>query len=245
MAVLFCSVTDLGDKTVTWRKLPNRNPLTIGTRTWVKDSRIHAEHVPNSSQWNLVIEKVNATDSATYECQVNARGKQQFRYRVQLEVKALPAARFPRIEISGRNFLHQGEKIHLQCNTTMVDVEVDNLEWLKDGRPVRGQLVGPGRLRVTTKASLGRRLSGSISSVLEITGAKVTDSGLYVCRSTERSQLAGVTLVVKADAVNSKRAENIQQYTGAANGHPCFSPARAILVTLVSLTFLYRTSVIR
>ena len=71
---------------VTWRKLPNRNPLTIGTNTWVKDKRIHAEHVPNSSQWNLVIEKVNSTDAGTYECQVSARGK-QFRQQVVLEVK--------------------------------------------------------------------------------------------------------------------------------------------------------------
>ncbi|XP_076465374.1 lachesin-like [Babylonia areolata] len=230
MAVLFCSVSDLGDRTVTWRKLPNRNPLTIGTRTWVKDSRIHAEHVPNSSQWNLVIEKVNASDTATYECQVNARGRQQFRHQVHLEVKG--------IEISGRNFLQQGETIHLQCNTTMVDIAVDSLEWLKDSRPLRTQVDPPGRMTVTTTASLTTQLAGSISSVLEIRGARVSDGGLYVCRSTERSQLAGVTLTVKP-------AENIQQYTGAANGQPCFSPARAVLVTLVSVTFLYRSSVMR
>ena len=76
---------------VTWRKLPNRNPLTIGTSTWVKDKRIHAEHVPNSSQWNLVIEKVNATDAGTYECQVSARGR-QFRQQVDLEVKGTVGA---------------------------------------------------------------------------------------------------------------------------------------------------------
>nr|KAG5691541.1 hypothetical protein BaRGS_012341 [Batillaria attramentaria] len=70
-AVLYCSITDLGDLTVTWRKLPKSSPLTIGERTWVKDTRIHAEHVPNSTQWNLVIQNVNATDAGTYECQLH------------------------------------------------------------------------------------------------------------------------------------------------------------------------------
>ncbi|PVD19382.1 hypothetical protein C0Q70_19870 [Pomacea canaliculata] len=196
-AELFCSVTDLGDRTVTWRKLPNRNPLTIGPTTWVKDKRVHIEHVPNSSQWNLIIENVNASDAGTYECKVSARGT-PFVQKVILEVKG--------IEISGRNFLKQGEDVHLQCNATMVDVNVDNLEWLKDGKPI-ADIVKQKRVRVFTAVSLSPQLTGSISSSLEIDNARVNDSGVYVCRSTGRSQLAGVKLEIKPDTNNSKRGK--------------------------------------
>ncbi|KAK7476139.1 hypothetical protein BaRGS_00032632, partial [Batillaria attramentaria] len=146
---------------VTWRKLPKSSPLTIGERTWVKDTRIHAEHVPNSTQWNLVIQNVNATDAGTYECQVSKRGK-PIRHKVHLAVKG--------IEISGRNFLKQGENIHLQCNATMVDVSMDNLEWLKDGSPLQQQ---QQRMRVFTSVSLSPSMSGTISSTLEIRDAQV------------------------------------------------------------------------
>ncbi|XP_070212652.1 lachesin-like isoform X2 [Littorina saxatilis] len=229
-ATLYCSVDNLGDRTVTWRKLPNRNPLTIGRNTWVKDPRIHAEHVPNSSQWNLVIERVNATDAGTYECQVSARG-QQFRHRVELIVKALPARRYPKIEISGRNFIRQGETIQLQCNASMVDITTDNLEWLRNDNPLRGT-GGEARVRIYTSVSPYNQHLGSISSKLEIRDARVGDSGTYVCRSTERSQLAGVRLEVKPDTLNSKR-ENIQQYTGSSSGHPGYHYARAIVIVTV------------
>ena len=60
---------------VVWRKLPMAGPLTVGTKTWVKDQRVHVEHMPNSDQWNLIIERVDLNDSATYECQVSFRSK--------------------------------------------------------------------------------------------------------------------------------------------------------------------------
>lgn len=78
----------------------------------------------------------------------------------------------------------------------MVDVSIDNLEWLKDGHPIAGVL-DQLRMRIVTSVSLSEQLSGSISSTLEINDAQVSDSGVYVCRSTERSQLAGVKLQVK------------------------------------------------
>ncbi|KAL8590891.1 hypothetical protein ACOMHN_047011 [Nucella lapillus] len=235
MAVLYCSVTDRRGRTVTWRKLPNRNPLTIETKTWVKDKRIHAEHVPNSSQWNLVIERVAASDAGTYECRVSARGE-QFRHQVILHVRG--------IEISGRNYIRQGEDIHLQCNAAMIDVDTDGLQWLKDSRPLVSQ-VAPPRLHVETTVTLNKQLSGSVHSSLRISRARASDSGEYVCRSTERSQLAGMRLEVRPDSVNSKRAENIQQYKGATSGQPGFHSVRGLPVTLLFLACFHWCSTVR
>ena len=78
----------------------------------------------------------------------------------------------------------------------MVDISIDNLEWLKDGRPLMGE-VEQARMKIFTSVSLSPQLTGSISSTLEISQSRVGDSGVYVCRSTERSQLAGVKLEVK------------------------------------------------
>ncbi|XP_076444101.1 lachesin-like [Babylonia areolata] len=240
MAVLYCSVSDRRGRTVTWRKLPNRNPLTIETNTWVKDKRIHAEHVPNSSQWNLVIERVNVSDAGTYECRVSARGV-QFRHQVILQVRALPPKSNPRIEISGRNYIRQGEDIHLECDAAMIDVDTDGLQWLKNSRPLVGQ-VAPPRLHIETTVTLTNQLTGSVHSSLRIAHAQVSDSGEYVCRSTERSQLAGMKLEVKPDSVNSKRAENIQQYKGVTNGQPCSRSTHVLLLSLLSVVGFLRTS---
>lgn len=107
------------------------------------------------------------------------------------------------IEISGRNYIKQGETINLQCNATMVDISSDNLEWLKDGRPLMGE-VEQARVQIFTSVSLSSQLIGSISSTLEISQSRVGDSGMYVCRSTERSQLAGVSLEVKPGRCSSQ-----------------------------------------
>ena len=85
----------------------------------------------------------------------------------------------------------------------MVDISSDNLEWLKDGRPLMGE-VEQARVQIFTSVSLSSQLIGSISSTLEISQSRVGDSGMYVCRSTERSQLAGVSLEVKPGRYSSQ-----------------------------------------
>ncbi|KAL8617794.1 hypothetical protein ACOMHN_062548 [Nucella lapillus] len=87
-AKLLCSVSQLGERTIVWRKLPNPNPLTIGVDTWVEDSRLHVEHVHKQNQWNLIIEHVTTEDEGDYECQVSMKEK-SLRQVIQLEVRAM------------------------------------------------------------------------------------------------------------------------------------------------------------
>ncbi|KAK3758074.1 hypothetical protein RRG08_006652 [Elysia crispata] len=210
-AVLFCSVSNLGDHTVSWRRLPNPSPLTIGPDSWTQDPRVQAEHVPNSSQWNLVIERVSVADAGQYECQVSRRRTLK-RQMVTLIVREKPVAKLPRIEISGDNLIRIGSRLSLVCNATLLDVSAERVAWWKDGQPLT--LDNEDRFKVHTRVSSTGFASGVISSKLELKDARVTDSGVYLCRSTERAQMAGVKVEVQGEST-LKRADEGQGYADA------------------------------
>ncbi|KAI8793263.1 muscle M-line assembly protein unc-89 [Biomphalaria glabrata] len=188
---------------VVWRKLPQSAPLTIGSKSWTRDKRIHSEHVPNSSQWNLVVENVTVSDAGQYECHVSKR-KSQLRHRVSLIVKAKPVPQLPRIEIGGENLLRSGETLQLTCNATLVDVSSERITWLKDGKPLLAEK--DERFSIYTTMTVNSQGMGSISSKLDIKDVRVGDSGVYLCRSTERAQMAGVKVEVQGSP-SMKRAD--------------------------------------
>ena len=66
--------------------MPGKSPLTVGGKTWVKDGRILVEHMPNSEQWNLVIQDVLTSDAGVYECQVSLKDE-KLRQHIVLQVK--------------------------------------------------------------------------------------------------------------------------------------------------------------
>ncbi|XP_046553850.1 uncharacterized protein LOC124263306 [Haliotis rubra] len=202
LAILYCSVQNLGERTVVWRKLPMAGPLTVGTKTWVKDKRIHVEHMPNSDQWNLIIEKANVNDSATYECQVSFRSK-KLRQLITLTVKDDSNKDAPRIQISGESYLKKGQTLKLTCNASLIDESMDGLCWYKDNDILTTQ--GDKRIQVLSSVMLSRTSSGHMSSVLEITDTTASDSGNYVCKSPENSQMAGVRVEVLNGSQNIKR----------------------------------------
>ncbi|XP_059152942.1 lachesin-like [Physella acuta] len=210
-AILFCSVSNLGDHTVTWRKLPASAPLTIGTKSWTSDRRFHVEHVPNSSDWNLVIEPVQVSDAGDFECQVSKR-KSRIRSKVTLLVKARPHALLPRIEISGENQLTSGQFLKLTCNATLMDASIERIIWIKDGKPIYGD----HRYSVYTSLTLNAVGSGLVSSKLEIKDVREQDAGLYFCRSTERAQMAGVKVEIRGSQ-NWKREDKTQSNEALEN----------------------------
>ncbi|XP_052233248.1 lachesin-like [Dreissena polymorpha] len=75
MAVLRCSVYNLGTKTVVWRRQEHSFPLTSGTMTVVADDRIQIGHVDFLNQWDLMIKNVQPADEGVYECQVASTNK--------------------------------------------------------------------------------------------------------------------------------------------------------------------------
>ena len=67
-----------------------------------------------------------------------------------------------------------------------------------DGQPLI--LDNEDRYKVHTRVSSTGFASGVISSKLELKDARVTDSGVYLCRSTERAQMAGVKVEVQGQS---------------------------------------------
>ncbi|PVD19386.1 hypothetical protein C0Q70_19874 [Pomacea canaliculata] len=188
-ARLFCSVSNLGERTVVWRKLPSPNPLTIGLDTWVEDERIHVEYVHKAEQWNLIIDQVNAADQGDYECQVSIT-QRKLRQNIRLEVMGQYQstsrtvcsgdAHSPRYSLWSR--------LKLVC-------PLDAPSWVKDGN----LLERDPRRRVSIQSQRSRTSSAQ-SSLLVVREVTVDDGGEYVCRSSDHTHVtsahSGVVVAV-------------------------------------------------
>lgn len=198
LAVLQCSVFNLGTRTVVWRKLDNSFPLTSGTQTIVADDRMHVGHVQARNQWDLMIKNVQLTDEGIYECQV-ASTDRSFRRLVVLTVLDLKDA-VPDIKIIGPQYIEWDESFVLQCNATGEDHAPDEMDWFKDGHKINSDK--RKRIKIAKQYSISSR---SFSSTLQIDRASMDDSGIYVCRSSN-NQITSIKLhVLNAETFNRKR----------------------------------------
>ncbi|XP_041362448.1 uncharacterized protein LOC121378371 [Gigantopelta aegis] len=87
MAVLPCRVSNLGKRQVAWRRMRDNRFLTVGTLTWIKDSRLVVEYIqpnPKVSEWNLLIKNVQKSSAGRYECQITSMKRST--HTVQLNV---------------------------------------------------------------------------------------------------------------------------------------------------------------
>lgn len=71
---------------VTWRRLGDVHPMTIGLFTFVSDSRVSSAHDRRTNDWSLVIDDARPTDDGTYQCQINSKDDQTNFYNVHLHV---------------------------------------------------------------------------------------------------------------------------------------------------------------
>ncbi|KAH9492969.1 hypothetical protein Btru_023975, partial [Bulinus truncatus] len=133
-ARLYCSVKHLGERTVVWRKVSAKGPLTIGTKTWINDPRVSVDNSGPGSHWDLVIQDVTLDDAGEYECQISV-SKTILRHVVDLSVAETSSSqvkRNPEIHISGTHYLNSGEVVSLYCNATVGDKQHKQLVWFKD-----------------------------------------------------------------------------------------------------------------
>ncbi|XP_021346020.1 obscurin-like protein 1 isoform X1 [Mizuhopecten yessoensis] len=185
LAILSCSVENLGTKYVIWRRTADPNPLSIGNTVFVADDRYHVNYIDYRVQWDLYIKNVSRKDAGLYECQVSSR-ERNIRRVVFLTVIEPPATSpkptsKPKILITGSEFVEIGNKIYLMCNATTDDFPNDDLDWFKDGHEII-QNKNDQHITITKFVSLIDKL---IYSVLTVNNVKMEDAGKYVCRTSD------------------------------------------------------------
>ncbi|XP_036363769.1 hemicentin-2 isoform X2 [Octopus sinensis] len=186
LAVLKCTVKNLGTKTVIWRKLPYKHPLTIGAYTFIEDPSLTVER-SGQTQWNLLIKNVQPHHAGLYECQVSAQEK--LIHIVQLRVKdsSSPNAdssdstssTHSDITLTGTAYVQNTEPIHLICNATNSVQSPRDITWYKDG-----EIITRGVLRrvIITRRQVSPR---TLISELKIARSNTGDDGIYVCRTSD------------------------------------------------------------
>ncbi|CAG5135098.1 unnamed protein product, partial [Candidula unifasciata] len=85
------------------------------------------------------------------------------------------------IHISGSNFVDEGDRIYLVCNASSQEYPPEDIDWFLGGNTL------------TTDESRGMQIhkyvsinTGTIISTLEIKQARLTDGGVYVCRTSNK-----------------------------------------------------------
>lgn len=177
LAVLECAVINLGTKTVIWRKLPYKHPLTIGVYTFIEDPSLTIERNERRNQWNLLIRNVQPHHAGLYECQVSAQEK--LIHIVQLRVKDSAATSHSDITLTGTAYVQKTEPIHLICNATHNVQSPRDITWYKDGEIITQGVMR--RIVISRRQISPRTLIGE----LKIARSNPADSGIYICRTSD------------------------------------------------------------
>ncbi|XP_033750034.1 zwei Ig domain protein zig-8-like [Pecten maximus] len=230
LAILHCTVQNLGTKTVVWRRASEENPLTVGDYTYVSDARFSTQHKVRLDQWNLHIRNVSLEDAGTYECQVSTKDR-SIRREFNLDVQDLPIYNAA-IKITGKRYVDKGEPIVLSCNATDYYAPHD-IDWFKDGDKLNSDKLRG--IEITKSVYLSRK---TITSVLKIKKAKMTDAGDYLCRTSERYITTIHVQVLNANTSNNVKRGTQSGFSRGANRGPSIVPAKCVLLLTMILLFL-------
>ncbi|CAI9731002.1 hemicentin-2 isoform X2 [Octopus vulgaris] len=168
LAVLKCTVKNLGTKTVIWRKLPYKHPLTIGAYTFIEDPSLTVER-SGQTQWNLLIKNVQPHHAGLYECQVSAQEK--LIHIVQLRVKDSTSSTHSDIVR-----VRLEDPVKLICNITRKTEPPDDILWFKQGKPLSTDV--SKKVYITNYRP---RVTKTLISVFTVLKSNYSDTGLYIC----------------------------------------------------------------
>ncbi|XP_041373041.1 leucine-rich repeats and immunoglobulin-like domains protein 1 isoform X2 [Gigantopelta aegis] len=234
LAKLPCSIKHLGTKQVAWGRMGEDHFLTIGTFTWVRDKRFiveHKMHENHISDWNLLIRNVTKEYSGIYECQITTAKK--ISRHIHLNVVG--------IVLRGSKYIDVGDPISLICNATGGAQIPEEIDWFYEGDKIDSYKYP--NILITKYRSLTDQ---SLISELMIDRSTTRDSGMYICRSSEREVDSRKVTVLVADTSNVKRGTGKSSSSlegvrhGGASG--LCSGITTHLVMFLSILFLQRVS---
>lgn len=229
-AVLYCSVQNLGARTVIWRKTTDTNPLTVGKMTYAPDERYQIYNIPEKGEWNLFIKNIQHNDSGIYECQISTKEK-YIRKLIRVIVIDRPYADRA-IVINGPQTIKKGKMLVLSCNATGGKSAPDDLDWIKDGRKLISDKAG--KINITKHISY---LTMTIISNLTITKVVSDDAGTYECRTTDE-MVKKVNIEVTGEA-SDKDKRTITQHAPATSCATSSTFVLYVIVFCVHCSFRY------
>ncbi|KAK6179595.1 hypothetical protein SNE40_011916 [Patella caerulea] len=211
-AVLPCTIHYVGTRQVSWKKMGDDFFLTIGDITWTRTDEIrveHEQHADEVSDWHLVIKSVSFKDAGIYECSIIAKMKQT--HQITLNVLE-EREKKEGMKLTGNRFINLGEHVVLTCNATGGHLIPEEIDWFKDGNIIHTEY--DQSVRINKKVDLKAR---SLISELIVERSKVSDSGTYICRSSNEDIKSLDVTVLVADSSNVKRGTD--PFGGAQTGN--------------------------
>ncbi|KAK6180371.1 hypothetical protein SNE40_012540 [Patella caerulea] len=113
------------------------------------------------------------------------------------------------VQIIGANDIRRGSVIYIVCNVTILEGETEGVQWLKDD--VRLDNIESNRISIKNSVTYNARVNDVITSRLSIKSADVSDSGYYMCQSSDGYQMAGIKVQILSGSHNTKRAGKMQE----------------------------------
>ena len=73
---------------MTWRKLGDGHPLTIGHFPFAADTRMSVDSNQRTNEWSLIIQDVRTQDEGVYQCCLTVKDRQEFTNDIRLIVRS-------------------------------------------------------------------------------------------------------------------------------------------------------------
>ncbi|XP_056020496.1 limbic system-associated membrane protein-like isoform X2 [Ostrea edulis] len=214
LAILKCTIENLGPKMVVWRKLGAGYPLTIGEMVYSANDKIDIQQKKGRrglDHWNLIIKRVDPSDAGQYECQVSSA--QAFVYLVQLTVIDSPPKESAGLTLEGRNIVNDNEPINLTCLVKGEYRTPEDVDWFFNGDKILPGKDHWSRVYITREREPYRR---EFKSHLLIDKSDLSDRGVYVCRASDNLQLVKSITISVLEVPTPKQKKN-RDVTGNSN----------------------------